>query len=232
VFRVFSALRRRRDSWRPERQFVFIVCYARSGSSVLQSMLASVPGSHVMGENSDALSGLFQSYRATIQAKSEQGCSARTAPGDPWRGAHNINPDEYNHKLAMAFLDEVLRPPEAATIVGFKEVRYFDHEDLEDYLDYIRLTFTPSLLVFNRRDAQAVARSGWWKDHPSDIAAEVGRFDQRTEAYSAVHPDCCLSVNYDHYVQDPLVLRPLFDRLGAAFHLATLQDILAVRLDH
>lgn len=195
-------------------------------------MVATVPGAHVMGENQDALAGLFQSYRAAVEAKAGQGSSARTRPGDPWRGAHLIDPVNYNRKLADAFLADVLNAPRAATIVGFKEVRYFDHEDLEEYLDYIRLTFTPSVLVFNRRDAESVAGSGWWKDHPADIAGEVRRFDQRTEIYAARHPECCLAVSYDQYVRDPQVLRPLFDRLGASFDLAALHDVLAVRLNH
>lgn len=195
-------------------------------------MLATIPGSHIMGENMNALAGLFQSYRSAVEAKTEQGSAPRTAPGDPWRGAHKINPDRYNQKLAKAFLEEVLNVPEGATVVGFKEVRYFDHEDLEDYLDYIRRTFAPCLLVFNRRNAGDVAKSGWWRNHRADIAEAVRRFDQRTEIYAAQHSNCCSTVSYDDYVRDPQVLQPLFERLGVSFDLATLKDVLAVRLNH
>jgi hypothetical protein len=232
VFGGLTFLRRRRVHPQPIRKFVFIVSYGRSGSTVLQSMLATVPGSHIMGENLDALAGLFQSYRSAVQAKAEQGSAPRTAPGDPWRGAHKIKPDQYNHKLATAFLEDVLNVEKGATIVGFKEIRYFDHEDLEEYLDYIRLTFVPGLLVFNRRNAEDVAKSAWWGTHPADIAEQVRRFDQRTEAYATLHSNCCLSVSYDEYVRDPQVLQPLFDRLDATFDLATLHGVLAVRLNH
>jgi hypothetical protein len=195
-------------------------------------MLATVPGSHIMGENLDGLAGLFQSYRSAVRAKAEQGSTPRIAPGDPWRGAHEINPNEYNRKLAKAFLEEVLNVPEDATVAGFKEVRYFDHDDLEDYLDYIRQTFVPGLLVFNRRNAEDVAKSGWWKIHPSDIADAVRRFDRRTETYAALHPSCCLTVSYDSYVRDPEVLQSLFDRLGASLDLAILNKVLSLRLNH
>jgi hypothetical protein len=231
-FAVLKRLLHSRAERRPFRRFVFIVTYARSGSTVLQSILASIPGSHIAGENLDALAGLFQSFRSAVQAKREQGSVPRLARGDPWRGAHRIDPDAYNRKLAQAFLEEVLKVPRSTTLVGFKEVRYFDHEDLEEYLDYIRFTFEPALLIFNRRNAEDVARSGWWRNHPSDIAQEVRRFDQRTESYAALHPDCCLAVDFDEYVRDPHVLEPLFARLGAVFDLPTLRDVLSVRLKH
>lgn len=185
-----------------------------------------------MGENHDTLAGLFQSYRSAVKARVEQGGVPRIAQGDPWRGAHRINPERYNQKLANAFLDEVLNVPETASIVGFKEVRYFDHDDLEDYLDYLRLTFVPALLIFNRRNAEDVARSAWWRDHPADIAEEVRHFDQRTETYAALHSGCCLAVSYEQYVRDPKVLQPLFERLEAPFDPANLRMILSVRLEH
>ena len=195
-------------------------------------MLASIAGAHITGENLDVLAGLFESYRRAVQARRDHGAKPRTSLGDPWRGAHRIDPEEYNRKLARAFLEDVLNVPKSATLVGFKEVRYFDHDDLEEYLDYIRSTFDPALLVFNRRRADDVARSGWWKDHPADIAEEVRRFDQRTAAYSSLHPDSCVTVSYDDYVRDLQVLEPLFKRLQATFDLPALKDILSVRLEH
>jgi hypothetical protein len=216
----------------PTRRYAFIVTYGRSGSSVLQSMLAGITGAHITGENADALAGLFASYRAAFKARRKQGTTARDPPGDPWRGAHRIDPEAYNRALADAFVRHVLAVPPAATLVGFKEVRYFDHDDLEEYLDYIRLTFAPALLIFNRRKPEAVAASGWWKNHPADIAAEVRAFDARTDAYAAHHPDSCIVADYDAYVADPQVLAPLFERLGAEFNLAQVERVLATRLDH
>jgi sulfotransferase family protein len=224
-------LRRLRPS-PARRTFVFIVAYGRSGSTLLQSMLATVPRSHIMGENQDALAGLFQSYRSAREAKAGEGAQTRAAPGDPWRGVHRIDPERYNRKLASVFLEQILQVPRDATLVGFKEVRYFDHEDLEDYLDYIRTTFVPTLIIFNRRDPDAVAKSGWWRTHPDDIAEKVRRFDKRAEAYAALHPDCCVEARYEDYARDPRALESLFERLGARLDLKALDRVLATRLEH
>jgi hypothetical protein len=215
-------------------RYVFVVAYARSGSTLLQKILASIDGFHVTGENADALAGLFFSYQSACQARQEQGAEPRTDPGDPWRGADRIDPEQYAKTLGQAFVDEILQPPARARMIGFKEVRYFDRLDVFDaYLDFIRLTFAPALLVLNRRDPAAVAASGWWRNYPREsLIAEIERFDTLAAAYAARHPDATITLDYDAYGRDVTALRPLFDRLGVPFDAATAQRILDVRLGH
>lgn len=45
-------------------RYVFVVAYARSGSTLLQAILASLVGFWMVGENADALGGLFDSVQA------------------------------------------------------------------------------------------------------------------------------------------------------------------------
>src|SRR6187397_2659063 len=119
-------LARRKPPAPPELPFryVFIVAYGRSGSTVLQKILASIDGFHVTGENADALAGLFYSYRSACEAREEQGTEPRRNPGDPWRGADRIDPEHYARTLAQAFVEELIQPPARARMIGFKEVRY------------------------------------------------------------------------------------------------------------
>jgi hypothetical protein len=226
----------RRDWWQlrhARRQYVFIVTYGRSGSTVLQNVLATIPGSHIMGENADALAGLFSSWRSAVQTRDQAGGTVRGASGDPWRGAHRVDPLRYNDELVRVFVSEILQPPRRAWLVGFKEVRYFDHDDdLSDYLDYIRMSFQPALLVINRRRGTDVAGSAWWKNHPDDIATAVARFDDLTAAYAALHPDDTLVLDYDEWASDAASLRPMFERLGVRFDLSVVEGVLAVPLSH
>jgi Sulfotransferase family len=216
-----------------ERRFVFIITYARSGSTLLQKIIASIPGCHFNGENCDVLGGLYASFRSASFARDDQGKEPRTSSGDPWRGAHLINPQRYNRRLAAAFVDEILQPPASAWLIGFKEVRYFDYEDnLELYLDYIRMTFTPALLVFNRRNPADVAKSAWWGSHSTDIEAEVRDFDERTSNYAERHPNETIIVNYDDYCRDAESVNALFYRLGADFDPSVVKKIMSERLTH
>lgn len=215
-------------------RYIFIVTYGRSGSTLLQKVLARIPGCHMTGENDDALGGLFKSWRSAVVARTVHGTKSRTGAGEPWRGAHRIDPERYNRRLARIFLREIVRPPLGAKWIGFKEVRYFTRydEDLLDYLDYIRMTFSPALLVFNRRRAADVAQSAWWKTHPTDVASKVESMDAAMEAYARQHPDETIILDYDAWSADPELLRPLHDRLGTPFNLARIRKVLAERLTH
>jgi hypothetical protein len=218
---------------RSAARYVFIITYARSGSTLLQKILTGIAECHFTGENADALGGLFASWRAASEAKEQAREGARAKLGDPWRGAHLIDPDRYNQRLAEVFLDEIVGAASTATLIGFKEVRYFNYgEELPFYLDYMRRTFRPALLVFNRRNPADVAKSGWWKDHPSDIAEHVLKFDAITDSYSRRHPEDTIILDYDRWSRDPEHLRPLFDRLGQPFNRSALLRTLAERLDH
>lgn len=187
------------------------------------------------GENDDALAGLFKSWRSAVVTRTVHGQRRRSDPGEPWRGAHLVDPDRYNRRLARIFLKEIVRPPLGARWIGFKEIRYFrlHDEDLVPYLDYIRMTFPPALLVFNRRRADDVAQSAWWKTHPTDkIVSGLQRMDEAMEDYARAHPDDSIVLDYDAWSVDPELLRPLHDRLGASFSLARIQKVLARRLTH
>lgn len=48
---------------------LLIVTYGRSGSTLLQSMLQTIPGAHIAGENYNALHPIFQSVRRAQRTK-------------------------------------------------------------------------------------------------------------------------------------------------------------------
>jgi hypothetical protein len=214
-------------------RYVFVVAYARSGATVLQKVLASIAGFHVTAENADALSGLFFSYQSACRARLEPGTEARSDPGDPGRGADRIDPEHYAKTLGRAFVEEILQPPARARIIGFKEVRYFDRLDVfDEYLDFLRLAFPPALLVLNRRDAAAVADSGWWRNYPREpLIAEIRRFDVLAAAYAARFPEATIMLDYDVYRRDADAFRPLFERLGVPFDRRMVQAVLDVPLN-
>jgi hypothetical protein len=215
-------------------RYVFVVAYGRSGSTVVQKVLASIDGFHVTGENADALGGLFFSYQSARLARREQGTEPRDALGDPWRGADRIEPDQYARALARAFVDEILQPPARARMIGFKEVRYIDRLDVfDEYLDFVRLAFRPAFLVFNKRDAVAVVDSGWWRNYAREpLIEKIERFDTLAATYVARHPTTTMLLDYETYRSDAAAFRPLFEHLGVPYDRRMVQRTLETRLNH
>lgn len=214
-------------------RYVFLVAYARSGSTLLEKVLASIAGFHLTGENADALSGLFFSYQRACEAGREPAEDPRDGPDDPGHGADRIDPERHARTLAQAFVDEILQPPARARMIGFKDVRYFDRLDaFDDYVGFMQRAFAPALVVFNKRDAAAIAQSGWWRNYPREpLIAEIERFDRLASTYAAEHPAETIVVDYDAYARDAAALRPLFQRLGVPFDQTTVQKILDLPVD-
>jgi LPS sulfotransferase NodH len=215
------------------RQYVFIVTYARSGSTLLQSLIGSLPGTHMAGENLNALFWLYRSWRAVKQSRHQHGLR-EMAPNEPWYGADKLEPRPFGNALARNFIQHVLRPLPESKRVGFKEIRWFDAPNhFSPYMHFLRSFFAPARIVFNSRDAEQVSRSAWFaKQDSAKVIAKVRAADAMMKNYARQNPSDCIHLHYNDYVADPSRLNALFEFLGARMPAKKLKQILSVRLTH
>ncbi|MCB8839393.1 sulfotransferase [Aurantimonas sp. VKM B-3413] len=219
---------------KPFEKFVVIVTYGRSGSTLLQTILQSLPGAFIRGENNNLLYPLFRAWKRAYGTRYNQGPEAIPAHG-PWYGADEIVPRRFGEKLAAAFIDDILTPPPGVRILGFKEIRFHDAEEGEmpQFLDFIRSFFAPCKLVFNTRRSSDVARSAWWKDmEMEEILAMVEDLDRQYADYALAHPNDGFLVRYEDYTKDPDSLRGLFEFLDEPFDRARIERALSRQLSH
>ncbi len=214
----------------PER-WLFIVTYGRTGSTLLQKLLGSIPGHYMAGENHNCLHGVFAAWRDATILKAKYGWG-HEAIDHPWHGADAADPDGYARAMVAAFVANILRPPRGTRVAGFKEIRYLT-EDLRDYLLFIDRFFPPAVFVINTRSVDAVAQSAWWKDGDKAVlAANVARFEAITDALVAEFPDRFIKIDYARWTTDPEALRPLYAMIGALFEPTSIAETLSVRLEH
>lgn len=235
--RVRTKLRRlgersRRIGAGGDYRFVFIVTYGRTGSTLLQKLLNTLPGHYVAGENHGLLRGLYESWRDAMVLKEKYGWGHQ-ATDHPWHGALMADPDGYAKALGAAVVEHVLKPPRGARVVGFKEIRYLGHDDLTGYLDFIGRVFSPALFVVNTRSVEQVSQSAWWKTADKDkLAANVAEFEAVTDRLAAERPDRFVKIDYATWTTDPEALRPVYALLGMDFDRETVARTLEVRLEH
>ncbi len=222
---------RRRDAVEQPEGYVFIITYGRTGSTVLQKLLNTMDGVYVAGENHNVVRGLFEAWRnAGVTLRRHGG--GHQAVDDPWHGAMMVDPDAFARRLAAALVHAVLKPPGGSRIVGFKEIRYLT-PDLADQLDFMAQAFAPAKFVFNRRDVEAVSRSGWWRDADHQkLHADVARFDAITTAWAAANPGSSVRLDYDDWSRNTECFRPVYALLDRPFDAAAASAVLAVRLQH
>jgi hypothetical protein len=212
---------------------VFIVTYGRSGSTVLQRLLQTIPGCRFVGENHQTLYPLMLASRRAHMIVNDFPDEA-PPQHHPWYGADAVNARAFTQRIVSAFVEEVLCPPPETRWYGFKEIRYIAVErDFENYLKFIRQWFPNAHFVFNSRNAEDVRQSRWWaKRNPQKVTKLLHRMDDRFATYTSQNPDHAFHTRYEDFTKDVASLEPLFDILGEPFDLALAESILTERLTH
>jgi hypothetical protein len=207
---------------------LFIVTYGRSGSTLLQGVLNSIPGYLIRGENDGAVYHLHQFHSACV-GKKRRLRKRFELPLDSTNPHFGL--DEFPANVSLRMLrrlvtSTVLRPEEDTRVTGFKEIRWYQ-EDLPAYVDFLRALFPGARFLVNTRDHAAVLQSGWWPDKPRD-----GRLERMESAILDVAEslgDAAYRVHFDDYTADPAVLRGLFHWLGEDFDETRVRAVLGVR---
>jgi sulfotransferase family protein len=221
----------------PKDGFVFIVTYGRSGSTLLQNLINSIDGYQIRGENNNMLFHMARAWMAVNGSEEMRGMRFSGKTSDqthPWFGAECVDPDALGAQLANTFTRAILQPAKNTRVSGFKEIRFHTNKAYFDrFLNFIHQFFPKSRFIFNTRDHDAVAKSGWWaKQDPAHVKQVLGEAESLFDAYAKQYPDRVYQLHYDEYVGRPDKLRPLFKFLGEPFDRDMVETVMATRLDH
>nr|WP_256447773.1 sulfotransferase [Paracoccus marinaquae] len=212
---------------------IFIVTYGRTGSTLLQNLLMTIPDCHMRGENHNIIESIWHSAMRCRMAKSVWG-KEEVSSSHPWYGSDQMRPVFFAQGMIDSFVNNVLCPPRDARYFGFKEIRYNALGDqLPEVLDFMRFHFKDALFIFNTRNLDDVANSAWWKNwNREDVVSLVQGMDRRFAEYHAAHPEFTEMLAYENFSSDPLALKPLFEKLGEPFDEARIKSVLSNRLKH
>jgi len=219
-------------------QFVTVVTYGRTGSTVIQSALNALPGVLVRGENYAAFRGL-QAYVQSIAETADRHHAGR--PSNPWFGSARLDPSEVVADLRRHVIDTVLRPRPHTSWLGFKEIRYepghFEsYELLLSYLLFLDALFPGIRYIVNVRDPQAAARSGWWPAHGDPVAALAHTRDWLADAVEdltrMLGSGRAVLLDYDAWSASPTMLADAFASVGLPRDEAAVRKAMGERLSH
>jgi Sulfotransferase family len=212
---------------RTDLQYVFVVTYGRSGSTLLQGILSSTPGVMVRGENGGVLQYLFRFHRTATRHRDRLARTLPLPPEHPWWGVDGYRDQTAFRGFRTLMLETVLRPTPDTRMVGFKEIDW-PTDDLTELLEFTRSVFPDARFVLNTRDLEQVARSKWWARQP-DPVGELRTIEKTFVEALAPFGDAAYRVHYDDYVADPTVLRGLFEWLGLEFDESRVRAVMDVR---
>lgn len=217
---------RRTKSEVAEHDFVFLMTYGRSGSTLLQALLNTVPGVLIRGENRGMTYFLYQ-YHSTAVKEARRVKQVARRPFNPWFGMYDYPLELSLERIRQLVVDTLLRPEPGTKLLGFKEVRwYFD--DLAEYVDFLRELFPGCRFIVNTRRLEDVAKSGWWRDRP-DPLAELREIEERILNVAEGLEEAAYTVSYDDYAAAPERLESLFEWLGLPFDLDRIREVIGAR---
>lgn len=203
--------------------YVFVMAYGRSGSTLLQAILNSTPGVLMRGENRGLAYYLHQFHKSAVKDAAWAGDVARRKV-NPFFGIRDYPADLAITRIRELLLDTVLRPEPGTKVLGFKEIRWYQ-EDLPEYLDFMRKVFPGARFILNTRQLSDVARSSWWADH-DDAFEQLEVIEERMLSAAEALGPSVFHLRYDEYVDDPSKLRGLFEWLGLEFDEARVRKVM------
>lgn len=218
-------------------RYVFLITYARSGSTLLMSLLNHCEGVCIRGENRATLLHLFRA-QAALNDTAARGRNGRQQARDrPWFGAGSVRPAQFRRQLLNSYVAQVLVPPAGTRITGCKEIRH-DHPFVDDaefaaYVQFLIKSFPQARLVFNSRRVEDVCQSAWLRQRPrAKVAAMVATCERRFATALATHPAHCFHVDYDCFTADPQRYEALFAFLDLPYDPTRVAQVLAKPLAH
>lgn len=197
--------------WRRRRtkrfRFVFVVTYGRSGSTLVQGLLNTLPRTLVRGENGLYPLGLYRALEQLQVVRRRHLKHNPRASHSAFFGLHEITPASFVQSTRALVAGHLLGsvPPREVDVLGFKEVTWHQvaPDETEGFFAYLDRVFPGCRYVLNTRDPEAAIGSGFWqaRDRAETVAAiertlEVQEFLRRTR------PDRVLETRYELITSD------------------------------
>lgn len=225
VVRLRAKVRQLRDG-RDDLGYVFVMTYGRSGSTLLMGLLNTIPGYLVRGENDDALRFLFDFHTTCVARSTHWPIDRVRRRTDAFFGIGDFPAALSLADTRRLAVDTLLRPRPDTRVTGFKEIRWWRHDDLDAYVGWLREVFPGARFLVNTRDHAAVLQSKWWAKG-GDHSAHLADIERRLLACAAGLGDAAYHVHFDDYVREPDTLAPMFAWLGETYDAASVRETMA-----
>lgn len=204
-----------------QREYVFVITYGRTGSTLLQGLLNSIPDVRVFGESEGSLRRLLGVREALVSSNKKLAKPQNDRAENPFFGASRYDPTTVTaevRSLADRLLFDTLPNGEAVdcSMVGCKEIKhiFLPENDLADYLRQLKEAFDPHFL-FLTRNIDDVLSSGWWaQNDPTHTRRQIEQFEETMHEFLGETDAKGMHVRYEDVIRDATTFGTIVEFLG------------------
>ena len=212
----------------PTPRFVFVVTYGRSGSTLTQGMLNTLPRTLVRGENNLYLLPMFRAYASLESFKDKFGGPGAAKASSAFYGLREVDLDAFAVSVRQLVQQQLLGDVAPSDIdrLGFKEVLWhrIKPEEWSDFFGFMDLAFDDPRYVLNRRDVAMTSTSGFWqKKEPGVAEQQINRVRRLQDFLRESRADRCVDTQFEAMTSD--------DRAVAAEQLRRLAEFVTGSCD-
>ncbi|MGH3506762.1 MAG: sulfotransferase [Nocardioidaceae bacterium] len=194
-------------------RYVFVVTYGRSGSTLTQGLLNTMPGALVRGENDFYILHLYRAWAGVRRFRRQYAAgAAKQGAKSAFYGLDEIKPDDFVDSARELVLKELHGSSERSDLelLGFKEVLWHRIRPKEtgSFFEFFERIFPDALYVLHRRDLGQVSTSGFWRrQDPSEVDRSLHRVEEIQEYLQETRPERTVETQYERYISsDPDVV--------------------------
>ena len=185
-----------------EDKIVLICATGRSGSTTMQRIINTIPGSNICGENYGAVNSLLDFYNK-LHATSTDYVPGHYNPASYEDiVSKNVKPAWYNSYKMKEMEDQIRKliitmfknKPET-NLWGFKEIRY-DNKKIHLIKLFKTLFPQTKVIIQIRENIQAQSKSGWHKDD-KNAPAYIQQMNKELIEFSNQNRDWCHLISFE-----------------------------------
>lgn len=228
--------KRRKDHGdRGRFEAVFVVTFGRSGSTLAQGLLNTLPATVVRGENNLFVLSLFRAQAAAESFRAIHLKHDTDRASSAFFGLDLVVPDAFV-RAARDLLTEVLLGPEdprEIDRIGFKEVLWhkIKSAEAESFFAFLDDVFPGAKYVLNQRAHDDVATSGFWRSQDDEeVRTSIARVEDIQGFLRETRPDRVFDMRYERVTSTDRAESDAELRALATFVLGSCSDELLVQL--
>jgi hypothetical protein len=191
----------------PQYRYVFVVTYGRSGSTLVQGLLNTLPRTLVRGENNLYVLPLFRAWASVRSFRETHLRHNPRASHSAFYGLNEVTPASFVRSTRTLVTGHLLgsTPPREVDVLGFKEVLWHRVRagETKAFFDFLDRAFPGCRYVLNERDHDKVAGSGFWQSRDRDeVMSAIRRVEEIQRFLRETRPRRTLDLRYELLTSD------------------------------